>query len=240
MKFAMKLFFVIFLFLPTWAFSADAIPNLLFVNGIAERTIEPNMILVRLESWAKAASAVKAQEQQATQFARIKAGLEKFKIKKEDIQTQSFSVNPEYLYDQKIQQTKIIGYRVSHILQIAYRKLDDSGAFLDSMLTSQNDTSGIGVQNITWDSDKKSEAEIAALAEAVKNARAKATELASAAGVSLKAVHRIQHTSETPPVAQPMMMYEAASMKRGGAAPQTELSSGQIKIKVEVQVEYEI
>ena len=87
---------------------------------------------------------------------------------------------------------------------------------------------------------ENAEAEIAALADAVKNARAKASELASAAGVQLKAVHRIQHSSETPPIAQPMM-FEAASLKRGGMAPaQTELSSGQIRVRVEVQMEFEI
>ncbi len=213
--------------------------HLIFVNGLAEKTVEPDMILVRLESWAKASVASKAQEQQATQFAKIKSGLEKFRIKKEDIQTEAYSVNPDYVYDQKSQQSKISGYRVSHVVLVIYRKIDDVGSFLDTMVTSRGETSGISVQNISWDSSKKAEVEVSALAEAVKNARSKAEQLAKAAGVGIKAVHRIQHSSATPPGPQPML-YEAAMSKMGGAAPQTELSAGQIKIRVDVQMEFEI
>jgi uncharacterized protein YggE len=213
--------------------------HLIFVNGVAEKTVEPDMIAVRLESWAKSNVASKAQEQQAAQFAKLKNGLEKFRIKKEDIQTEAYSVNPEYVYDQKSQQSKINGYRVSHVVMVIYRKIDDVGSFLDSMVTSRGESSGISVQNISWDSSKKAEVEVAALAEAVKNARQKASQLASAAGVQIKAVHRIQHSSGTPPGPQPMM-FEAAAMKMGGAAPQTELSAGQIKVRVDVQMEFEI
>ena len=222
-----------------YSVAADRDLHLIYVNGLAEKTIEPDMILVRLESWAKAAVAAKAQEQQAAQFAKVKNGLEKFRIKKEDIQTEAYSVSPEYVYDQKSQQSKINGYRVSHVVLVIYRKIDDAGAFLDTMVTSRGETSGISVQNISWDSSKKAEIEVSALGEAVKNARAKADQLARAAGVEIKAVHRIQHSSGTPPGPQPML-YEAASMKMGGAAPQTELSSGQIKIRVDVQMEFEI
>ena len=224
---------------PLVAAESERAMHLLFVNGVAEKTIEPDMILVRLESWAKSPVAAKAQEQQASQFVKIKNGLEKFKIKREDIQTEAYSVNPEYVYDQKLQQSKINGYRVSHVVLVICRKIDDAGSFLDTMVTSRGETSGINVQNISWDSSKKSEMEIATLADAVKNARAKAAQLASAAGVEIVAVHRIQHSSATPPNPQPMM-FEAASMKMGGAAPQTELSAGQIKIRVDVQMEFEI
>lgn len=222
-----------------YAADGDRSLHLISVNGVAEKTVEPDMILVRLESWAKSPVAAKAQEQQASQFIKIKSGLERFKVKKEDIQTEAYSVNPEYVYEQKTQQSKINGYRVSHVVLVIHRKIDDVGSFLDTMVTSRGESSGISVQNISWDSSKKAEIEISALAEAVKNARAKAAQLASAAGVEIVAVHRIQHSSGTPPGVQPMM-YEAASMKMGGAAPQTELSAGQIKIRVDVQMEFEI
>ena len=214
--------------------------HLIFVNGVAEKTVEPNMVVVRLESWARASSAVKAQEQQAKQFTQVKAALEKFKIKKEDIQTEGYSVNPEYTYDQKTQTNRITGYRVSHTVSAIYRKTDDAGTFLDALITSKSDSSGVSVQSVSWDYDKKAVVESATLADAVKNARAKAEELAKAAGVSIKAVHKIQHTSYAPPVAQPM--YEKAMMRMSadGAGPSTELSSGQIKVRVEVQMEFEI
>lgn len=214
--------------------------HLIFVNGVAEKSLEPNMVLVQLESWSKAATANKAQELQANQFAKLKASIEKFKIKKEDIQTQGFSVYPEYTYDQKNQTNKITGYRVSHSIQITYRKVEEAGVFLDSIVTSKSDTNGVNVQSVSWDYDNKASAESSVLTDAVKNARSKAEELATAAGVSITAVHKIQHTSYAPPVARPM--YEAKSMRASldSAAAPTELASGQIKVRVEVQMEFEI
>lgn len=234
----MKLFVVMMMI--SLSALADGDLHLILVNGVAEKTVEPNMIIVRLDSWAKAASAKKAQEQQATQFAELKTSLGKFKIQKEDIQTEGYSVNPDYTYDQKTQTNRITGYRVSHSISVIYRKVDDAGTFLDSLVTSQKDTSGISVQSVAWDYDKKAVIESATLGDAVKNARTKAEELARAAGVRIKAVHKIQHTSYAPPVAQPM--YEKAMMRMAadGGAPPTELSSGQIKVRVDVQMEFEI
>ncbi|MBY0553990.1 SIMPL domain-containing protein [bacterium] len=214
--------------------------HLIYVNGVAEKTVEPNMVLIHLESWAKAPTATAAQEQQALQFGKVKSSLEKFKIKKEDIQTQGFSVYPEYTYDQKAQLNKISGYRVSHSVLLTYRKTEDAGTLLDSLVTSKGEISGVNIQSVSWDYDKKAEVETATLGDAVKNARSKAEDLAKAADVIIKAVHKIQHTSYAPPVAQPM--YERAAMKSmdAGVAAPTELSSGQIKVRVEVQMEFEI
>jgi uncharacterized protein YggE len=233
MKFLAALFFI------SSVSFADTDMHLIYVNGVAEKTVEPNIVIVILESWAKASSATAAQQQQALQFGKIKSSLEKFKIKKEDIQTQGFSVYPEYTYDQKAQTNKITGYRVSHTVVVTYRKTDDAGAILDSLVTNKADASGVNVQSVSWDYDKKAAVESATLGDAVKNARAKAEDLATAAGVSIKAVHKIQHTSYAPPVAQPM--YERAAMKSmDSVAAPTELSTGQIKVRVEVQMEFEI
>lgn len=235
----MKKIVLICILLTTFAVQAETEKHLIYVNGVAEKIVDPNMLMVRIESWAKASSAQKAQEQQASQFAKVKAAVEKFKVKKEDIQTEGFNVYPEYFYDQKNQVNRITGYRVSHTFMIIYRKVEDAGNFLDDLVTSKSDSSGISVNSISWDSDKKAQAEISTLADAVKNARQKANELAAAAGVSIKAVHKIQHSSYSPPVAQPV--FEKMSMMADSArGASTEVSSGQIKVRVEVQMEFEI
>jgi uncharacterized protein len=214
--------------------------HLIFVNGLAEKMIEPNMIKVSLESWAQAPTAIAAQEQQATQYAQIKAAIDKFKIKKEDVQSVGYSVNPEYAYDQKAQVNRITGYRVSHTVTLTYRKIEDAGLFLDAMAFSKALTAGINVQSVAWDSDKKAAAEMETMGEAVKNARAKANELARAAGTEIRAVHRIQQTSESPPMARPMYAESAMMKMSSDAGASTALSAGLIKVRVEVQMEFEI
>ncbi len=225
--------------LTAFAVHADDL-HLILVNGVAEKSIAPNMLVVRFESWAKASSAQKAQEQQAVQYAQFKKQLDRFKIKKEDIETESFNVSPEYVYDQKTQVNKITGYRVSHNLVVVNRNVDEGGQFLDGIVTSRGEYAGLNVSSVGWDSDQKSKVELSVLADAVKNARARANELASAAGISIKGVHRIQHNTYNPPVAQPYMEKAVMSMRADSAAPPTELSSGQIKVRVEVQMEFAI
>lgn len=214
--------------------------HVLYANGTATETVEPNMIVVSVESWARSATAVQAQQQQSIQYGKIKSTVEKFKIKNEDFQTQGYSVTPEYVYDQKTQTTKIKGYRVSHSLVLIYRKIDDAGAFLDSMVTSQNDSSGINVQTVSWDYDKKEELERKALAVAIKNARAKADDMAKAAGVEIRAVHKIQQSAGYSPLHRPMLAMAEMKMSADSAAPPTEVASGQIQIKANVSIEFEI
>lgn len=236
----MKSFIALMVLFSSLVTFADSDRHLIMVNGSAEKTVEPNMVIVRIESWAKANTAKKAQDQQASQYTQFKNSLDRYKIKKEDVKTEGYSVNPEYTYDQKTQTNRITGYRVSHNVSVIYRKTDDVGQFLDAVVVSKNETSGIGIQSVAWDYDKKAEVESSALGDAVKDARSKAEELAKAAGVKIKAVHKIQHTSYAPPVPQPM--YEKAMMMRAASdsAVSTELSSGQIKVRVDVQMEFEI
>jgi uncharacterized protein YggE len=229
---------VVLLLLP-FSFSAAEEIHLISVNGVAEKSIEPNMLIVRMESWAKASSAKKAQDIQAAQFAKVKTQLEKYKIKKEDVQTDSYNVSPEYVYDQKTQTNKITGYRVNHSFSVIYRTIANAGEFLDQVVTGASDVSGVNVSGVNWDSDRKSEAELSALGDAVKAARDRANELAKAAGVTIKATHKIQNSSNATPVPRPMFERSAGLMMKSESVP-TELSEGQIKVRVDVQMEFEI
>lgn len=220
------------------AFAPAAEIHLIMVNGVAERSIEPNMVVLRIESWAKGSNAKKAQELQANQYSKLKSSLEKFKIKKEDVQTDSYNVYPEYFYDQKNQTNKIVGYRVSHSFSIIYRSVGTAGDFLDQIVKSAGDISGINVNGVSWDSDLKAQAEMDLLKEAVKAAKERASELAKAAGVTIKATHKIQNNTVVVQGPQPVME-KAALMMSDRSAP-TELSSGQIKVRAEVQMEFEI
>ena len=77
------------------------------------------------------------------------------------------------------------------------------------------------------------------LATAVQVARTKAEALAKAAGVKIKAVHRIQYQmgSASPPVIG--LMSSRMKSMAAESAP-TELSAGGVKVQVEVQMDFEI
>lgn len=231
----------VFYILNTQAASED--PNLISVNGVAEQSVDPNMAILQVEVYSKANVAKVAQDLQAKEYIRVKAVIEKFKIKKEDFETQNLSLSPEHVYDEKARTTRIVGYRVSHQIKITYRKIDDVGAVIDALSsTNKADQSGVSVQSIGWDSDKKAAAEVAAMALAVKSARDKADSLAKAAGVSIRSVHLIEHMSNYAE-SQPMRAYSEMKMIGRGAADQmasTEVSGGPIKVSTQVLMKFNI
>ncbi|MBO9666201.1 MAG: SIMPL domain-containing protein [Bdellovibrio sp.] len=223
-----------------WAAAAQGEDRMIIVNGTAEKGMDPNLVTMNVEVWSKAATAKQAQQLAANQSKQVKKVFDDFKIKKEDYQTDNYSLSPEYVYDQKTQQNKLVGFRVVQSSIVTLRKVDEAGTFLDALITEKKSTdSGVNVNNISWDSDKRSQVEVSALGDAVRASKVKAEEIAKAAGVKLKGVSRISHG--TSGVQPPMpVMRNFGLMKAAADSAPTELSGGQIKVRVEVTAEYEI
>jgi uncharacterized protein len=220
---------------------ANTNPQLISVNGLAERSLDPNIVILNLESFGKAPTAKAAQELQAKEYNRIKIVTEKYKIKKDDFTTENYSINPEYIYDQKTQNNKITGYRVVHQIKITHHKNDEAGALIDALTSNAKiESSGINIQSISWDSDKKSVAESQAMIDAVKSAKDKAENLAKAAGVKIKNVYLISHNSSADMVIRPQMEGRMKSMAFDSSTASTSVSGGQIKVKTEVLMQFEI
>lgn len=221
---------------PLWASELALIAT----SGKAEKSIEPNMVILQIEAYGKDATAKLAQEKQAREYQRLKAAVEKFKIKKDDFSTENLSMNQEYNYDQKTQVNKIVGYRVSHSIKIIVRQKNDVGQLIDSLSSNQKvDSSGVNISQIQWDNDSKQTQNASLINEAVADAKKKAEQLASAAGVKIKGIQSIQFGSiqADAPIRERMYMSKSLSADAGGG---TEVSGGQIKIRVEVSMQFRI
>lgn len=215
--------------------------RLIIVNGVAEKSLDPNMIQLSVEVWSKANTAKHAQSLAAQQFKSLKQVFEDFKIKKEDLQTDNYTLTPDYEYDQKTRQNKMIGFRVSQNLSVILRKVEEAGGFIDALVSDKKSMdAGVNVNSISWDSDKRTQVETGALADAVRAAKVKAEEIAKAAGVRIKGVARISHGVSAAGGGGPQFRNLGAKMMAAEAATPTEISAGQIKVRVEVSAEYEI
>lgn len=231
-------FILIFLLAAVPAF-ADSI---IAVTGTAEKSIEPTHIQLRLEVWGKAGTAKQAQVLAGQQFKNLKAQVEKFKVKKEDFRTEQFQLNPEYSYRNN-ESPQVTGYRSSQTVAIDFRKIDELGSFLDSLLVpGKNQTSGLSVQGLQWDSDKKMAVERELLAVAIKDGKSKAQEMAEAADVKIK---KLQFLSDSPvqisapeiPMARGRFAEKAMMAQDSGTV---EVAGGQIKVKVQVSMSFEL
>jgi uncharacterized protein YggE len=233
---ALKIAFSVF-FLFSFGSIAKAEVALISVVGHAEKSVDPNEVSVSFEIWAKSPQAKLAQEVVAKEYQRIKLVKERFKIRKEDFQTVSYNLTPEYNYNQN--QTRLAGYRASHNLQATLRKVDEAGAFLDSLVGGGKSEASISLQSVAWGYDKRDEVETSLLAQAVRDAKAQADELAKASHSKIKAVFRISRDSrsETP---APFPNHKMMLTSEASSALPSEVAAGPIKIQSWVQVQYEI
>lgn len=215
-------------------------PALITVTGSVERAVEPNLVTLTIELWSKGLTAKQAQESVAGEYKRIKKVFDQFKIKKDDVQTDNYSLNPEYIYDQKTQQNKMVGFRAVQTLKVTLHAVEEAGAFIDGLVVeAKSPNSGANVNSIYWDTDRREALQIAGLADAVKQAKIKADEIAKAAGTKIKgAYHITHHTGGATPIFEAPLM--AKTMALDGARERTELSAGQVKIIVTVSIDYEI
>lgn len=231
---------LLLLFVLVFSVSTYADDKMIVVSSFAEKTAEPNMVTLNVEVWSKATTAKQAQSLNASEFQKVKKHFDGFKVKKEDIQTDNYSLNPEYVYDQKSQQNKMVGFRALQILKVTLRKTEDLGTFLDAVVSSASkNESGVNVNSITWDTDKRQQMELSALGDAVRNGRLKADELAKAANVKIKGVSMLSHgvSGGNQPIPVRGMM-KTMAFDAGGA--NTEVMAGQVKVRVDVTAEYEI
>ena len=223
---------------------ADALPALIKVGSYSEKNIDPNIMNINLQIWAKAATAAQAQEMANKHVKRVKELTEKFKVKKEDVQTEYYSVTPEYAYEQKTGISRIQGYSAMHSLTVTFKNLDEAGKFIDQAAKGdKTEKAGVTIGNIGWDSDKKGEAEEACITQAVKQARGRADDLAKAAGVKIKGVYSITNQQvyanyEAAPMAGSARAQSKMMMSADMAESSTELSPGKIKIRADVNIEY--
>lgn len=216
------------------------------ITAQAERSIEPDELGLNIEIWSKAATAQRVQALAADEQKRVMGILDQFKIRKEDIQTLSYNFGPEYVWDQARRQNRLVGFQATQTLRVTLKAIAQGGKFLDALSqsskggTGPNAEAGVNLNSIQWESSKRREVEKAALADAVREARERAEELAKAAGVKIKGVLRMSHfagDSGSRPVFAKMRGEMAMAADSGGGVS---LAEGQIKVRVSVAVDYEI
>lgn len=220
-------------------YAADV--HLISVKGTVEKTFKPDIVQLNISVWGKGNSGKAAQSKNKAQFDLFLKSIEKYKINKDDIKTTSYNVNPEYSYHPKTGKSSITGYSATQNLRVTLRKIEDAGAFMDSLVSPATDKlSGINMDSVFYDLDKKGDEERALLGDAVRAARAEAEVLAKAANVKIKGLHLL-----TPrPIETPMVMMKSREMRAESVQadmaeePPTEMMSGEIKINAEVTADY--
>ncbi len=206
-----------------------ASPRYITVNSQGSVKVDPDAVRINATSTNVGATSKEALAATAKTSAAVRAALLAAKIDKKDIATQSFSINPEYKYENNT--STLIGYRASQSFTIVVRAASTAGDVVDAIVTVGGESLQLG--GATPFVLDKTKATDAARTAAVKNARAKAASYAKLLGVKLgKVTYLIENSSPTPYV--PVMAVAKTE------ADSTVIDLGEQEVSVSVTVKWSL
>lgn len=217
--------------------------NMITVQGTGEAVSEPD---VATFSFSVTETAKTVAEAQNNATAKINSALKVVRdsgVKKEDIQTLSYSINPHFEYQGGVctayscppSKSVLTGYDVSQSILIKVRDLQKAGDLFTSI-------GSLGVQNIgglAFSVDKPEAKKAEARSKAIADAQSKAKILARDLNVSLVNIVSFSEYSNDYPRPYGMGGVELSSVKvQSAIAP--EVPAGEQKITSSVSITYEI
>lgn len=208
-------------------------PAQIYVSGQGTSSRVPNQAVVMAGVVTNAPTASEAMRANAAKMNAVFDQLKSVGIKQRDIQTSQLSLQPQYDYKgrgSKSGEPNIIGYEARNTVSARTDDIENAGKLIDAVISAGvNNINGI---NFSIKDDKAARSE--ARAAAVKDARAKAEQLASAAGVRLGRVLEIREGGGQH---QPRPMMMARGMAAESATP---IAAGEQQVSVQVSISYAI
>lgn len=208
----------------------------LWVSGEGKTMAVPDVAILSLGIEAEAKTVADAQRQAAEAMNKVMKALTDNGILEKDIQTQQFSIYPIRKWIEKQQRGEIIGYRVTNGVTAKIRKIDKAGTIIDAVAEAGGDLTRI--QDINFSVDDPTPYYREAREKAVKDAVAKAKQMAEVAGVKLgKPIYISEIMAYVPP---PVRLKAFAGEAPPAPAPPTPISPGELEIRLTVQMVYKI
>ena len=203
----------------------------LTAQGHGEVKVAPDIATIQISVVTQAQDQGDAGRQNAARTKSVLAALKAAGVADKDVETQSYTVQPQY--DYKPSPPVLTGYEVQNSVQATVRDLTKVGLIIDR--TAAAGASQIG--GVSFDLSDRAGAESAALALAVTAARRKAGVMASAAGVYLGDLKSV--TEGSVPTFQPVRpQFAMRAMAADAPAPQTPIADQQIKVTADATLVY--
>jgi len=204
------------------------------VTGSGSVVGEPDIATLNLGVSVEKAAVEEAREAAASAMTAVIESLKANDIAEKDIQTDNFSIYPQYDYTDNGRVLR--GYRVNNTVSAKVRELESLSDIIDDAAGAGGDI--VVVNSIQFMIEDSTPLQTQARALAVKNAEAKAQTLAEAGGVTLGKPITITEMSAGggPPIA----FAESAALAADSARSSTPIEAGELTVTVNVTVVYEI
>jgi uncharacterized protein len=215
-------------------YAADAAARIVTVSGSGEVQVQPDRALVNVGVEARNLALQNAQQEVNRIVTRFLSLCEQLHIPREQVQSSSANVQPEYDWNNDTHERRLIDYYVSRQVQVDLHDLEQLGPLMEQAV-------GVGVNQVSPPLLGTSRAQALrrdALSKAAEDARLSAEALAKTLGARVGKVRRIASSDvamQPPP--QPMERGVAMMAKSGGAET---YETGQIKITADVTAEFDL
>ena len=206
----------------------------IWVSGEGKVSVVPDVAILSLGVETQAKTVSEAQQQAAESMEAVMAVLDSYGIAEKDIQTRYFSIYPvkRWQNDEEI----LIGYRVSNMVTVKIREMDNIGVIIDAVVEAGGDYTRIN--SISFTVDDPTDYYEDAREMAMEDAKEKAKQLAKLAKVDLGKPIYINEGGIYVPA--PYDFYRGAAEAMPAPAPTTPISPGETEIRLTVQVVYSI
>ena len=215
----------------------------LHVLGVGSVTVEPDLGILNMGVEATEDTVEDARNVAAQAMNAVRAALAGVGVSDDDIETRFFSIQPEYVWrevyegDRIQSMQELVGYRVSNNVEVKIRDLDTAGQVVDAVALAGGDV--IRVNNISFTVEDPLPFEMQARELAVKEARAKAEQMAGWAGEGLGNLVFLSEASTPSPVRR-LEAYAESSADAAFALPSTSIAPGDMEVRVTVQAVWAI
>jgi uncharacterized protein len=213
-------------------------PQGIWVTGIGEVSITPDIATLNLGVEAQETNVAQAQSEASEGMARIMKALSDSGIEKKDIQTGYFSINQRSRWNDEKQTEVITGYQVTNMVTVKIRDTGKVGTIIDSAVQAGGDLIRINGINFTVEEPSKYYTEVRE--KAMTAAKNKAEELAKLAGLKLGKPTYITENAQYSPIYGGYSNVSEAIPAPVMMSASPSISTGQTKITMNIQVTYSV
>lgn len=212
--------------------------RLIQVSGSAVVSLAADTASIQIGVNTRKETVREAQQENAALMAAVMKAIKDAGVDEKDIMTSQFNVYSSYEYsvDALGRETRTPYYEVQNNVMVTIHDLTLVGAVLDAAMEAGANTS----YGITFSSAQANEAYQKALTRAVEDAMTKAKVLASAAGVELGTLLRINAVQNTAGYTRDYGLSNSYDYYAKTAGTGTTISSGDISVTAEVVLEFGI
>lgn len=209
------------------------------VTGQGRVTYAPDLAIVNLGVQIdKVAKPEDALNQLNTKVTAIIAAVKKAGIKDDNIQTQNYSLYPQYDYKDNV--SMVSGYNANEQLIIKVDGYDQNPDKLSRVIAAASQAGANQVNNLSYDSSQMNDLKQQARIMAIADAKQKSFDLARTAGVELKEVTSWYENFSSPTLGDNGVAADSKGGLGGGSSATPQTPSGNREVIVEIGLSYNI